>query len=259
MPSVFPGMDPFIERQEWEDFHTTFNTVLREALAPTLEPRYVVRVERRVYVEDGTAWDESQIHRRSDVAILNTGADWQPRPEATASPVGIECLVVMPDEQREHYLVIRECDSQEVVTVVETLSPANKRRGGTGRGEYLSKREQILQSRSHLVEIDLLRGGERMPLESEWPDCDYAAMVSRVNRRPRVTVFPWRLLDRLPSIPIPLKRGDPDALLDLQSAFTTVFDRARYARTLNYREALRPALTAAEQQWLSSRLPASSD
>lgn len=51
MPSPFPGMDPFLENQEWEDFHTTFNTVLRERLATGLEPEYLVRVERRVYVE----------------------------------------------------------------------------------------------------------------------------------------------------------------------------------------------------------------
>ena len=50
MPSPFPGMDPFLEGPEWEDFHSTFNTVMREFLAPGVAPRYVVRVERRVYV-----------------------------------------------------------------------------------------------------------------------------------------------------------------------------------------------------------------
>jgi hypothetical protein len=40
MKSKFPGMDPFLEAQEWEDFHTTFNTVLREHLGPSLEPEY---------------------------------------------------------------------------------------------------------------------------------------------------------------------------------------------------------------------------
>lgn len=30
MSSPFPGMDPYIESQEWEDFHSTFNTVVRE-------------------------------------------------------------------------------------------------------------------------------------------------------------------------------------------------------------------------------------
>ena len=51
MPSPFPGMDPFIEQQEWEDFHSTFNTVLREQLSARIEPQYIARVEKRVYVE----------------------------------------------------------------------------------------------------------------------------------------------------------------------------------------------------------------
>ncbi len=43
MPSPFPGMDPFIEGQAWQDFHTTFITVLREQLIPQVRPRYVVQ------------------------------------------------------------------------------------------------------------------------------------------------------------------------------------------------------------------------
>ena len=75
MPSPFPGMDPFLEFQEWEDFHATFNTVIRELLAPRLEPRYVVRVERRVYVE--SAGDGAPPFRRSDVSVLWTGTRWR--------------------------------------------------------------------------------------------------------------------------------------------------------------------------------------
>ena len=68
MPSPFPGMDPFLESQEWEDFHTTFNTVLRERLGPSLEPDYLVRVERRVYVE--AVGGEPESMRRADIAIV---------------------------------------------------------------------------------------------------------------------------------------------------------------------------------------------
>ena len=51
MPSPFPGMDPFLESQEWEDFHTRLITAFSERLSPKIEPDYLVRVERRVYVE----------------------------------------------------------------------------------------------------------------------------------------------------------------------------------------------------------------
>jgi hypothetical protein len=44
-------MDPFIESQIWEDFHHALIEVIRESLIPHTRPRYVVRVEERVYVE----------------------------------------------------------------------------------------------------------------------------------------------------------------------------------------------------------------
>src|SRR3989442_1026711 len=101
MPSLFPGFDPFIEDQEWDDFHPTFNVVMAECLAPALDPRYVARVARRTYIEQ----------------------------------------LPGPQERRETYLVIREIPTMEIVTVIETLSPANKRASSDGRGQYLAKRE----------------------------------------------------------------------------------------------------------------------
>ncbi len=49
MPSRFPGMDPFIESQEWSDFHAAVIGVIRESLNAALPQRYVARVERRIY------------------------------------------------------------------------------------------------------------------------------------------------------------------------------------------------------------------
>jgi hypothetical protein len=67
----------------------------------------------------------------------------------------------MPIEIRESYLAIREVASQAVITAVELLSPSNKRTR-QGREIYEEKRFKVLASRTHLVEIDLLRGGEPM-------------------------------------------------------------------------------------------------
>ena len=67
MPSPFPGMDPFIEMQEWSDFHARYMTVLSELLTPQVRPRYVVRVERRVYLEQPFDEPDQAI---PDVAIL---------------------------------------------------------------------------------------------------------------------------------------------------------------------------------------------
>ncbi len=215
MPSPYPGMDPFLEMQEWDDFHTTFNTVLRECLSPALEPDYLVRVERRVYVERAGAEPETM--------------------------------------HRETYLVVRDRETMQVVTVIELLSPSNKRRNGDGRREYLTKREEILSSPTHLVELDFLRGGLRLPVVGSLPPGDYYAIISRANRRPRCEVYAWTLHDRLPAIPIPLKLGDDDAVVSLQEVFETVDQRARYDLSVKYDAALDPPLNADERHWVNPK------
>jgi len=250
MPSPFPGMDPYVERQEWEDFHTTLNTVIRETLAPRIEPQYVVRVERRVYVESPYRGEELDHFRRSDVAILASGRVGAPvEASGGVALAPVEGEVMMPEERRETYLVIRERKTLEVVTVIETLSPANKRLGGDGRREYLEKRNDVLNSRANLVELDLLRGGERLPMSTSLPPGDYYAIVSRADRRPKVDVYAWSLRQPLPIIPIPLKGDDPDVPLDLQKVFTTVYDRARYDLTVDYSARLSPPLSKSEAAW----------
>jgi hypothetical protein len=247
-------MDPYIEAQEWEDFHTRYNTVAGEMLAPYLEPRYVVRVERRIYVEH--VGDDVGQPRRADVALISTGksSTGVPRAASAATVVPVECLLPMPIEHRETFLVIRERETLEVVTVVETLSPANKASGSAGRGLYLRKRDEILESKCHLVELDLLRGGLRLPVVGELPPGDYHAIVSRQQRRPRAEVYTWTVRVPLPTIPIPLKEDEADAALDLQRAFSTVYDRARYHLSIDYGRPLAPPLSDADEAWAREQL-----
>ena len=256
MPSPFPGMDPFLESQEWEDFHTTFNTVLRERLGPALEPKYLVRVERRVYLE--SVGGEPETMRRADVAIVTVDA----RPGDTGPAVGLlspeaasmtaECELPMPIERQETYLVIRERETMKVITVIELLSPSNKRSKGDGRHEYMMKRQEILSSPTHLVELDLLRGGMRQPVIGTLPPGDYYAVISRAKRRPKCEVYAWTLNDKLPVIPIPLQLGDPDATVPLQDVFDLVYQRARYDLSVKYTAPLDPPLTPDELKWVES-------
>ncbi len=236
MPSPFPGMDPFIELQEWEDFHQRFNNQLADMLAPSVEPHYIARVEKRGYVEHPP--EDDLPDRWADVAVMRF--DHRSSGSATATALATEanlatevCELPMSVERRESYLVIRERESQEVVTIIETLSPANKR-SGEGYREYLRKREMILHSLTHLVELDLLLGGQRMPTKNRRPAASYYAIISNAGDRPRAALTHWTIRDRLPSILIPLKAPDPVVSLDLQAALTTVYDRARYQLSLNY-------------------------
>lgn len=256
MPSPFPGMDPFIESQIWPDFHHTLLTTMRESLWPFVRPRYVIRVEERVYVERQPAERRVVI---PDVTVLEA-QDSAPSvletagatPVVTISPVIL--TLPMPERKREAFLTIRERRSMAVVSVIEVLSLDNKRSGSDGRHEYLRKREAILESDVHLIELDLLRGGARLPTLEALPPAAYYALVSRAERRPHVEVYPWALCQRLPSIPVPLAGNDADAQLDLHAIFTTVYDRAGYAYALDYGRPVAPPLGVADTAWVRSIL-----
>ena len=62
----------------------------------------------------------------------------------------------LPDIITEAYLELRTVEDDRVVTVLELLSPTNKR-PGRGRAEYELKRLVLLGTATHLVEVDLLR------------------------------------------------------------------------------------------------------
>jgi Protein of unknown function (DUF4058) len=257
MPSPFPGMDPFIESRVWKDFHTRLVPELANALLPSVRPRYAVRVEERIYLEHSPANDLHSI--QPDLAVLQ-GTDREARSRAgggAATTVGIAPVLMtlpMPEQEREVFLTVRELQSMEVVTVIELLSPGNKRSGSDGQREYLAKREAVVRSAAHLVELDLLRGGERLPTVQPLPPADYYAFVRRKPFRPQVEVYPWSLRQRLPVIPVPLAGDDPDVLLDLQAVFDTVYDRAGYDYSLDYRHPVGPPLADEDIAWVQQLL-----
>jgi hypothetical protein len=145
---------------------------------------------------------------------------------------------------------------EEVVTVIEVLFPGNKRVGSDGQREYLRKRGDVLLSATHLVELDLLRGGERLPTIEPLPPGDYYAFVCRRQRRFQAEVYAWLLPQPLPPIPVPLAEADADIVLDLQAICTTVYDCAGYDYSLNYRQTIAPPLSDAEQAWAQQLLTA---
>ncbi len=252
MPSPFPGMDPFIEEQKWRSFHSTFIPNLGAALTAAVRPRYVVDIEANVYLarEDG---DLLRIIAPDLLVVQNTGCL-----ETTDGAVAVEtepALLTLPaiDPMEEIYLVVRSREDNDVVTVIELLSPTNKL-SHDGRTEYLNKRNAVLHSEANLVEIDLLRGGKRLPTIERLPKGDYYAFVTRAERRPTIEVYSWPLERRLPAIPIPLAEGDPDVSLDLQAIFDTTYDRAGYDYALNYTKPIEPTLSETQQAWVVEML-----
>ena len=255
MPSPFPGMDPFIESQAWEDFHHALIEGIREMLTPRVRPRYVVRVEQRVYVEHEP--DERAAVIRPDVTVLERTAREARAEGPTATAVAVAPVMLtlpMPERKRETFLTIRERETMTVVAIIEVLSPGNKRPGSDGRREYLSKREAVLQSAMHLIELDLLRGGERLPTVEPLPPADFYIFVCRAQHRPMAEVYGWSLRQRLPTIPVPLAGTDPDVAVDLQSIVNTVYDRDGYDYSLDYRRPPEPPLSETDAVWLQQLL-----
>jgi hypothetical protein len=173
------------------------------ALVPAIRPKYICQVEERHDIHE-PADDERRSVGYGDITV----AEREPRRSiAETSAAGIAASVtgrILPDleMERETRLEIRDGKSRELVTVVELLSPTNKKRG-TNRNPFLAKRRTLLESSAHYVEIDLLRGGDRLPVEGLHP-CDNYALVSRTHERPAVEIWPCRLRQPLPAISIPL-------------------------------------------------------
>ena len=217
MPSPFPGMNPYLEREGfWTDFHDRYVPAAAEAMLSQLVPKYIVQVTAHAYIHELPASDRRLLIGRPDNMViagpaLDSGAIH--RESALIEAPARVRLPLAVDIERRPYLEIRDRDSQQVITVVELLSPSNKYRGAD-REQYVAKRDAVLHSSAHLVEIDLLRGGPRLPMDG-LPDTDYCVLVSRAGDRPNAGVWAVSLRDRLPVIPIPLAPPDGDVRLDL--------------------------------------------
>lgn len=252
MPSPFPGMNPYLERVEvWADFHHRFMTFAADELAPQVRPNYFVKIDEHVFIHELSA-DERRPFGRPDLSVHPRGD--APRP-AGGTPAAGPASVLIPaatDEIRLPYLEIRDRRNRQVVTAVELLSPANKY-AGADHDLYWNKVRRLLLTPTHFVEIDLLRGGPRMPWEN-MPPCDYYALVSRYEHRPRADFWPIRLREPLPSVPIPLRPGEPEPLLNLQAVLHRVYDSAGYEMFI-YDGDPEPTLSPEDAAWAAALRP----
>lgn len=246
MPSPFPGMDPYLENPElWSEVHSRLIVAIADALDDQVSDRYRIAIEKRIYQ---TAPDDSLTIGIPDVAVIGQSTSPEPvssSPTAVAEPMTIE--IPMLEEIQERYLEVREVGSGQVVTVIEVLSPKNKR-AGEGRQAYLSKRQRILASQTHLVEIDLLRAGEPLPMVGAVRSL-YRIIISRSQDRPKAELYAFGLRQTLPTIPIPLLLGEEEPMLVLQSILELVYRRGRYHQAIDYHQLVTPLLPISEVEW----------
>jgi len=252
MPSPFPGMNPYFEQAaHWQDFHTEFLTALRRQLVPGIAPNYIVQLEEHVYIHDLPPEPRRPLGR-PDLAVTRTETPTTGQRDLAVLEAPAEVRLPTQDLERVPFLEIRDRRGRELVTVIELLSPSNKRLG-EDRQQYLAKRRELLRSTAHLVEIDLLRGWTPMPADDR-PSGDYSVLVSRVERRPAAEFWPIRLRDRLPVIPIPLRPSDPDGRVDLQEVLNQAHDGPGYEHFI-YTALPEPPLSAEDAEWAAPFLP----
>jgi len=246
--SPFPGMDPYLEGEMWQEFHDRLANQISAQLLPRLKPKYVALLNKR-YVIATTARRVvyPDVHIAEPPQVEEVG-------ELTYATVPPSAEVISPaiDDYPVLNIEIRDVAERRLVTVIEILSPVNK--NGPGFEEYQTKRLALLATRTHLLEIDLLRQGERLPLIGEVPPAPYYVFLSRFTRRPITEVWALGLRERLPNVPVPLLPPDPDVTLSLQAAVDECFKLVGYERLLDYTPPPPPPeLSAEDAAWARER------
>ncbi|WP_169980826.1 DUF4058 family protein [Tautonia rosea] len=251
MPSPFPGMNPYLEQEGiWQGFHAKFLAAIGEGIVAQVRPDYVVELEEHLFVHEVPPDELRRLIGRADVSVAGGPGGLAAGLAVAEAPATVELAI--QEVERLPYLEIRDRRGREVVAVVELLSPSNKR-AGPDRARYLAKRAELLYSPAHLVEIDLLRGGEPMPMERR-PACLYSLLISRADDRPRAGFWPIGLRDRLPEIGIPLRTPHPGARIDLQAMLDRVYDSWGYDDFL-YDGRPEPPLGPEDAAWAAAIVP----
>ena len=246
MRSPFPGMDPYLEHPAlWPDVHNRLISAIADELTPAIAPRYYIGLERRTYLIKP---DDVVFIGRPDVSVIprQPGTETAPMPLAEIDVLEVE--LPMADEVNENFLEVREVTTGKLVTILELLSPANKLYE-EGRDQYQRKRAHVLLSQTNLVEVDLLRAGEPMPIVGEQIEVDYRILVSRAWQRPRAQLYPFGLQQAIPRFPLPLLREDEAPIVDLGASLHALYERARFDLRLDYSQPPVPALSAEGDAW----------
>ncbi len=244
-------MDPYLEHPSlWPDVHNRLVAAIADELVPKIAPRYYVGIERRAYSLTPEGLNLIGI---PDVGIVPTKESPLTSSLTKLPLAGVDVMEVelpMRDEVGENYLEVHEVETGKLITVIELLSPVNKIHL-EGREDYKEKRLDILSSRTNLVEIDLLRSGEPMPIIGKAKKSDYRIIVSRSWRRARGQLYAFNVRHPIPIVPIPLRREETEVTLDLNATLHALYERARFDLRLNYSQPPTPPLPDEDVRWAS--------
>jgi hypothetical protein len=255
-------MDPYLESPDWFPcLHDGLIFCCQELLQSRLPEAYYAQTSQRVWLEYSRRRIEPDVEvvRTQRKAKARAGSGGTALAELTAQrPYIVRVQTIEHGPFKESYLEIRRREGKKprIVTSIEILSPSNKTPGNPGRALYLEKQREVLAGETHLVEIDLLRGGThtlavpRAMAEETAGDFDYLIATHRFDHPQEFLIHPIRMEERLPTIGIPLLPGDADVPLDLQAAFLRAYDAGPYRREVDYaRDRIKPRLGTEQAKW----------
>lgn len=238
MTSPFPGMNPYLEDKTiWPGFHHRLADEVADRLNAQVGPKYYADVEVHTVFDAVSIGVPKVVY--PDVGVF------EPSPATSLQTAGVGVSIppapiqrlAVAGQTKLHTVRVYDTETDELVTAIQLLSPHNKR--GHGLADYRRKRSKILAAPVHLVEIDLLCGGQHPGHEANDPPLDEAGYVLLVNRHrteaPRriSDIWPVTLDNALPLLPVPLIAPDPDVPLDLNAAIEAIYQRAGYAWRLD--------------------------
>lgn len=257
MENPFPGMNPWLEAH-WQSVHSRLLTYLGDQLGGQLPGGLAALTEERVVVESL----RDDFPRRALVPDISVSEPWDGGAlgggGASASRAALaEAKVIMLDDVVEKSLHIVD-GAGDLITAIEVISPANKD-GGRGEEAYYRKQRTYQEGGINLIEIDLLRKDGRIfvapPINyGDREDYPYGVSIWRAAVPDRAFSYPVALRERLPVIPIPLRREDEDIVLDLQPAIDLVYRNGRYGNLIRYEYQPVPPLSPKDRAWANERL-----
>jgi hypothetical protein len=246
-------MDPYLEDSAfWPDFHRTFINYWREAIADQLPPNYDAGISEQVYLVEQPPETKKLISPNVSVSqdpLRTTAMPQGASAIATLEPVTIPVAIL--DEPTEPYLEIIHRPDQILVAVLEVLSPANKEEPGWRA--YLTKRNALLRQKVHLVELDLLLRGHRLPMDAPLPAGDYYYLICRAQQKPDCQVYSWTFRQPMPSLPVPLQAPDPDIVINLGAVFSMAYERGRFFRRLRYDQPPPVRRNESDERWIQEQ------
>ncbi|MEO0755977.1 MAG: DUF4058 family protein [Cyanobacteria bacterium J06648_16] len=239
-------MNPYLEHPSlWPEVHGGLIEEMLRTLNRSITPKYRAAMEQRVYqdalligIPDVTVSEQSQkryVKTSQSMAVLS-------RPERVSIPI--------VEKIKERYLEVREVATNRVITVVEILSPTNKREG-EGRSQYLRKRQAVLGGQSHFIEIDLLRNGTPMPVKGG-RQSSYQILVSRSDERPIAERYPFNLREHIPIFSLPLLPEDDEPVVNLKDIIDRTCEGHALDLSIAYSRPPVPPLNEADWQWIQS-------